>query len=426
MKKIVVLLVVLLVIVGGAFVVLRLTSNNEDQNQFAFAEIVRGDLENTVTSTGTIEAVGTVEVGTQVSGTIAYLYADFNDQVTEGQLLAVLDTTVLNASVREAEASVEQSKAQVEEALANYERNLPLYNKGFLSEAEFLPIRTAVQTQQALVKSAQAKLERAKQNYEYAFIRSPITGTIIQRNVEAGQTVAASLSAPVLFVIAENLSQMEIKALVDESDIGQINAGQEIRFTVLAYPDETFEGSVRQVRLQPATVQNVVNYTVVIDADNEDNHLLPGMTATVDFIIKQGENIMMIKSTALQFQPSIEMIESSQGLKGREAPKRPEFTRSRIEGREPPPSGSEIEASSTKTMEAQDNSSRLWYFKEDGSLAFFRVTTGISASNNTEIIADSDVKEGMSFISGYTNVKSEKKEISNTSSGPPGRGLGRI
>ena len=307
MRKRIVIATILVLVVGiGGILYLRHNGKANDTS-FQFVEVTRSNLETSISCTGTLNAVGTVEVGTQVSGTIAHLFVDYNDHVQKGQMLAKLDTTVLKAAVVEADADLAQAQAQFEQAVADYDRNLPLKEKGYLSEAELLPLQTTLKTRQAALESSRAKLKRARQNLEYAYIRSPISGTVIQRNIEQGQTVAASLSAPTLFVIAEDLSKMEIHTLVDESDIGVIEVGQPVRFVVPTYYDKSFEGTVRQVRLQPDVVQNVVNYTVIVDAANNDNLLLPGMTATVNVM----GSWIMASATWLSMAPKSSMMRAN-------------------------------------------------------------------------------------------------------------------
>ena len=270
---------------------------------FQSARVHQGTLETLISSTGTLAAVETVDVGTQVSGTIARLAVDYNDRVKKGQVLAELDPSLFRAAVGDAEATVLKAKAQQAKAEDDYRRNKPLFDKGYLSEQEFLPIRTSVATSRADVASAQAGLDRARTNLAYAVIRSPIDGIIIARNVDAGQTVAASFNTPTLFVIARDLSHMQIEATVDESDIGQIRQGQSVRFTVQAYPDKTFLGEVTQIRLQPKTISNVVNYTVIVQAENNQGLLLPGMTATVDFLVARVADALLVPNAALRFEP---------------------------------------------------------------------------------------------------------------------------
>lgn len=272
--KIIIGAVLLVAVVVFCGTIIRKHSNGSAK--FTYARVERGNIENTISSTGTLNAKGTVEVGTQVSGTISKVSADFNDRVRKGQILAVLDTTALASSVRDAEANLVKAQAQYDLARTKYEDAQELYQNNLISKIDFKTSKTEYQAARATLLSAQANSERTHTNLKYAVIRSPINGTVINRNIEPGQTVAASFSTPTLFVITEDLSQMEIHAYVDESDIGQVKKGQSVRFTVDAYPDETFYGTVRQIRLQPETIQNVVNYTIVVDATNDKGLLLPG------------------------------------------------------------------------------------------------------------------------------------------------------
>lgn len=303
------IIIVILLLGGGAFAYLSMGPDRTDKGTAPFPDdlqtetVTRGDLEILVSSTGTLAAVGTVEVGTQVSGTIDQVLVDYNDHVTRGQVLAVLDLSLFEASVTEAEAGMMEARAKLTQAKAELERNKPLYRSGNLSAQEYLDLETTVVLGQAGVMSAEATLKRAKTNLENARIRSPITGTVMTRSIEKGQTVAASYSTPTLFVIAEDLSRMQIEASVDESDIGQIREKQSVRFTVQAYPDETFTGAVSQIRLNPTTVSNVVTYTVMVDAANPKGFLLPGMTATLDFIVAQVKDTLLVPNAALRFSP---------------------------------------------------------------------------------------------------------------------------
>lgn len=274
-------------------------------NNFQTATVSRGSLELTVSSTGTLAAVETVVVGTEVSGTVEKVLIDYNDQVTKGQVLAVLKPDLFNAAVADAQGSVDQAIAGLELAKQDLERNRPLFEKGYLSAQEFSPYRFNADKASAALDSARAGLLRAQTNLANSVIRSPIAGTVIQRSIDAGQTVAASLNTPTLFVIAKDLSRMQIEAAVDETDIGQIRQGQQVRFSVQSYPEQTFTGSVRQIRLQPTTVQNVVTYTVIVAADNVQGLLLPGMTATVDFVVAQAEDVLLVPSAALRFRPAV-------------------------------------------------------------------------------------------------------------------------
>ena len=275
---------------------------------YNFTKIEKKDILNMVSATGTLSARELVEVGTQVSGTISEVYKDFNQPVEAGELVALIDTSVLDAQVKSSEADLLRHQATLKRAQIEYDRFKPLHEKGFLSGNDFLPYEIARQTAQANVLSAEASLERVKRNRAFAEIRAPISGVIINRNVERGQTVAASFNTPRLFIIAEDLALMEILANVDESDIGQIKQGQEARFTVAAYPDLNFAGKVVEVRLQPTVIQNVVNYTVVVETENPRNLLLPGMTATLDFVVDEVKDAFSVPASALNLKMSDEML----------------------------------------------------------------------------------------------------------------------
>jgi HlyD family secretion protein len=369
-----------------AFLIISAGRKNSEST-YQFAQITRGDLENTVSATGTVNPVHTVEVGTQVSGTIDRLNVDFNDTVHKGQVLAVLDTSLLKAAVLDARAQVDRNQALCDQAVADQQRNLPLFQKGYISEQEFLPLEISVKTTRASLQSAQIALKRAETNLSYAVIRSPIDGSVIQRAVEQGQTVAASLQAPTLFVIAENLSQMEIHAQVDESDIGYIREGQAVRFDVQAYPDKIFTGSVKQVRLEPTTVQNVVNYTVIVDAPNPDGLLLPGMTATIDFIVEQRKNVLLAPSAVLRLQPTQEMLEELHRTMQQRFKSMPDSARS--QARERVAQGRALGGSTMQDLSSGDNSQNdvatLWFFDEKERLNTLPVRKGITDGQLTEI-----------------------------------------
>jgi HlyD family secretion protein len=393
------------------------------ETQYEVAEVARGDLENTVTCTGTLSAVGTVEIGTQVSGTIDEIFADFNDSVEKGSILAVLDTTLLKAAVLDAEAGLLSAQAQYDEAFAEYQRNLPLFDKGYISEQEFIPMRSAVKTREAMLRSAIASLERAEANLRYAVIRSPIKGTVIQRTVEPGQTVAASFSTPMLFVIAEDLSKMEIHVAVDEGDIGMIEEGLPVRFTVQAYPDETFYGTVQQIRLQPEIVQNVVTYTVLVDAPNDGGLLLPGMTATVDLVVEHREEVLVVPSSALRFTPTQEMVIEARRMMKERGAALPDSVRQRVgmgmggvpgrEGLSVPTLGGLLSDDSDRKV--------VWVLDDSGKATPRPVRTGATDGRQTEIVAARWLQEGMQIITGINEAENDDEEEDRGSSraGPP-------
>jgi HlyD family secretion protein len=338
-----------------------------DQPQYLLATVTQGPLETLVSSTGTLAALETVEIGTQVSGTIARIETDYNDHVRKGQVLAILDQALYTAQVREAEANVAKARSALTQAEDEYRRNQPLFAKGFLSAQEFLPVSTGVDTAKATLAAAEASLARARTNLNYTVIRSPIDGTVIKRSIEAGQTVAASLNTPTLFLIARDLAQMQIEADVDESDIGLIRNGQAVRFTVQSYPEKTFHGSVSQIRLQPRTISNVVNYTVLIDAKNAEGLLLPGMTATIDFVVGRVDHALLVPNAALRFQPQDEAAGASSTA---------------------PPKGA-----------ADETTGRIFTLGTDGRLQSLTVTKGETDGVRTAI-SGAGVHDGLQVISG--------------------------
>lgn len=436
MKRRIILVIVVVIALGVGIRYAVSVRGNRAGGTYQFVEVTRGDLENVISSSGTLEPVSAVEVGTQVSGTIDRMDVDFNDTVHKGQVLAVLDTALLSLAVQDAQAGLMRAQAQLDQAQGEYDRSLPLLEKGHLSESEFLPIRVAVKTAHAAVQSAQVASQRAQRNMRYAIVRSPINGTVIQRNVEPGQTVAASLQAPTLFIIAEDLSQMEIHAQVDESDIGQIKEGQSVRFTVQAYPDERFQGTVRQVRLQPTTVQSVVNYTVIADAPNRGGLLLPGMTATVDFVVEELKDVLLVPNAALRFEPTEEMLaefrERTQNRPGQRA--------RQAAGPQDAAQGAPAQASSSGEP-AGNNIARLWVLDAKGDLDLIPVRKGSTDGIVTQVTgllptgrhptgtADPNqgpgprvvFKEGMQVISGVAQPAQPKANSNQRSllPGPP-------
>ncbi|MCX6122262.1 MAG: efflux RND transporter periplasmic adaptor subunit [Ignavibacteriales bacterium] len=300
--------VVVVIVIG---VILLFARNKSQSYNFRFDKVTQGDLTVFVTATGTINAVISVDVGTQVSGIVAKLYADFNSIVKKGQLIAQIDSTFLVQSVKDADASLDRAQAQLNDSKRSYERTSELYKKGLESELNYSAALTSYESNQAALKQAQASLDRAKINLAYATIYAPIDGVVINRAVNIGQTVAASFSSPTLFTIANDLKKMQVQTTVDESDVGRISVGQPATFTVDAYADETFSGTVSQIRLAPQSVQNVVNYIVIIDVQNDQLKLMPGMTANVKILIASAQNVMKVSNMALRFQPAADIIDTT-------------------------------------------------------------------------------------------------------------------
>ena len=313
-KKSLIAIVLIAVLAAAGLFVYRDAVARETPG-YRFAAIERGDMQSKVSSTGTLGAVTTVSVGTQVSGQVDELLVDYNDHVKKGQLLARIDPTLARQSVVDAQSNVDKARAELLQMQRDYQRNRELTNSGLVARSAFEQSQSSLAVAQAQVRSAQVALERARQNLTYTNIYAPIDGVVIERNVQQGQTVAASLSAPQLFLIANDLAHMQILAQVGESDIAQIKEGQQAKFTVQALPNQSFAGVVKQVRLQSATQDNVVNYTVVVSVDNPKGRLLPGMTARVDFLTKSATNVLKVSNAALRFKPATATT-SSNGRRG--------------------------------------------------------------------------------------------------------------
>jgi HlyD family secretion protein len=421
MKKVIYISVLVVVVIAGYFIVKSL--NGATSAAYQFTTITRGDLESTISATGTLSPVTTVDVGTQVSGTIDSVFVDYNDNVKEGQLLAVLDTLVLKMAVLDAEANVDKAKATLEQVQSDLGRSKQLFEKKMISDSDLLNSEVAVKTQQATLKSANVALERAQRNLQYAFIRSPISGTVISKDVETGQTVAASFSTPTLFKIAEDLSNMEILTDVDESDIGSIKAGQEVRFQVQAYPEKTFSGTVTQVRMEPTTVSNVVTYTVVVSATNESNLLLPGMTATVDFIIEHKNDVLLVSNKALRFSPPEEQLQEYLAKRRAEAEKVPDSLktgqRPGAEAEGGPSFGGSQPGGVAAGHQRSKDMARVWYIDSNGHLQMAMFRAGMTDGVNTEIVRSRDLKEGMQVISGLETNSNGLANNSRSQSGFP-------
>lgn len=311
MKKIIIAAVILILILIG---VLYFFKKNDKAPQYITQTAERGDIRATVFATGTVNAVTTVLVGTQVSGTIRQIYVDYNSTVKKGQLLAQIDPASFEAQVAQASANLllaranlEKSRVALRDTLTTFERNKILYGKNFISRSDldssetvYLSALTQIKASEAQVEQTRAALSLSQTNLRYTQIVSPVNGTVISRSVDVGQTVAASFQTPTLFTIAQDLTKMQIDASIDEADIGRIKTNQPVTFTVDAYPDQTFKGNVSEIRNAPTTVQNVVTYAVIVKVDNPELKLKPGMTANVSIIIDDKKGILRIPNAALR------------------------------------------------------------------------------------------------------------------------------
>ena len=354
------------------------------EKRYATATLERGALTQTVSANGTLNPVKLVNVGSQVSGTVKKLYADFNDQVKAGQILLELDPALTQAQLQQSLANVSSANASLELALANEARMRSLYKQEYVSRQELDQAVQALKTAQAQVAVAQAQSVRDRTNLAFTVIRSPVTGVVVSREVDLGQTVAASFQTPNLFKIAQDLSKMQIDSNYAEADVGNIRVGQSANFSVDAFPNRSFRGEVRQVRLNPTTQQNVVTYDVVIAVDNADQVLMPGMTAYVSITIDQRKDALLVPNAALRFRPTD--AGSTTDKTGGNSNK-PKDAQSR-NGRGGEKGKNKGEGSAT---------TGTVYVLENGQPKPVRITTGITDNRFTEVVAG-DLKEGTAVI----------------------------
>jgi HlyD family secretion protein len=329
-----------------------------------------GEVQQTVTATGTVNAVTTVLVGTQVSGTIKQLFVDFNSRVKKGQLIAQIDPTFFETQLAQAKANTDHAQAAMRDAERVLSQNKMLFAKNLVAKNDYEAAETNFDSAKAQLAQAKAALQSAETNLDYTKIYSPVDGIVISRNVDIGQTVAASFQTPTLFTIAQDLTKMQIDTNIAESDIGVVNVGQQVEFTVDAYPDTTFKGKVWQKRQAPIIVQNVVTYDVVILVDNRDFKLMPGMTANVSIIISTAHNVLRITNAALRFRFSERPAGTGGGGSG----------------------GSASAGAGT----GEKKGPVVWVL-ENGKPKRVNITPGISDGTYTQILSG-DLKEGQSLI----------------------------
>ena len=390
-KKLIICISVAIAIIAAVTIFMRSNKRQPITIIYETAKVERATISNSVTATGTIEPVNKVEVGTQVSGIISKIYVDYNSIVKKGQIIAELDKINLESELASAKANLASSKSELDYQETNYKRMKALHDKGFISDDDFdIADLSYKKAKEAYLVQLQT-VQKAQTNLGYATITSPIDGVVLSKDVEEGQTVAASFSTPTLFTIARDLTDMQVVANVDEADIGNVRDGQRVTFTVDAFPDDTFEGRVKQVRQQGEEESNVVTYEVVISAPNNDLKLKPQLTANVNIYTEEIENVVSVPAKALRFSPSKEMMNDGEKIKDCNA------------------------------------TNKLW-IKEANILKAYPVKTGITNGIRTQILEG--VKEGTAVI---TNAKAKggteedniseqnSQERSPFSPGPPER-----
>ena len=362
--------------------------------QYRLQAVTRGDLSQIVSANGTINPVSLVSVGTQVSGTVKKLYVDFNSKVTQGQILLELDNSMLAAQLKQTQANIQSAAASLELATANEARMRSLFAQEYVSQQELDVAVQAKKVAQAQTQLSNAVLEKDRANLAYSVIRSPVSGVVVDRAVDVGQTVAASLQTPTLFKIAQNLSKMQIHANFAEADIGSIRVGMPAKFTVDAFAGKNFKGEVMQIRLNPTTVSNVVTYDVVVNVDNPEHILLPGMTAYVSIAVTERKDVLLVPNAALRFKPA-----NTDDVKNGES-KKPNGNR--VEG----------EKSGAETKPKHDGFSGKVYVMRLGQLIPVTVSLGITDNRNTEIVGG-ELKVDDQLVLG--EIKSDNKPKTGSS-----------
>ena len=421
--------IIFIVLLVGGFIFYRWKGQNGLNQKFRTIKVERGEISTTVTATGTINPVITVLVGSQVSGTIKALYADFNSRVKEGQIISQIDPALFEAQVDQAKANVLNAQANVLNAQANLksaqanlekaevtvsdakrtlDRNRPLVERQVIAQSVFDTAQTNYDSAVAQLEAAKAQLESAKSqvestkaqveqtkaalklaetNLRYTTIRSPVNGVVISRNVDVGQTVAASLQAPTLFTIAKDLTQMQVDTNVSEADIGRLSVGQEATFTVDAYPEKTFRGKVSEIRNAPTTISNVVTYDVVIQVDNKDLKLKPGMTANVSVLVAHKEGVLKIPNAALRFRPEFAKSGETEEKRKGDLSKGQKLS----EGAK----SSQVEGKLT---------GRVWVLSPEGKPKPISIVLGITNGTFSEMVSG-DLKDGTEVIVEETSNK---------------------
>lgn len=372
---------------------------------FRTGPVERTDVRSVVSATGTVEAVSTVQVGTQVSGIVSELLVDFNDRVEEGQLLARIDPTLLQADVAAAEARLAAARANADRTKLELDRVEALHARAAATEQERETARAAFAVDRAEVQSAEVALRRARRNLGYTDIVAPIAGTVVRRDVEVGQTVNAGFSAPTLFVLVGDLARMQVVASVDEADIGRVRAGQAASVTVASWPDQPAAGTVSQVRLQSVLQDNVVTYPVVLEVDNADGRLLPGMTATVEIIVAEARDVLCAPNAALRFRPD-PSAPFAPGVTPPEAPSSPPSNGgaarsggSAANGPAHPSGPSSGRPSGSRSGRGRGGPSQVWTVDGAGRLAPIEVTVGLRGATCTEVSGEG-LAEGTSLVVG--------------------------
>ncbi|HVN57599.1 MAG TPA: efflux RND transporter periplasmic adaptor subunit [Bacteroidales bacterium] len=426
MKKKIFIPVGVVAIAAILLLALKPFSKKDESVSFETVKVQKGSLSNTVTATGTIQAIKSITVGTQVSGIIQHIYVDFNNRVRQGQVLAKLDTVPLKSQLDQSQSALDMAQAQLNYQEANFRRLKVLFDKNLVSQADYDQAVYNYQNAKANLSNAKSGLTRAKVNLDYATIISPIDGVVLNRAVEEGQTVAASFSTPTLFTIVNDVTQMQVQTSVDEADIGKVKEGQRVEFTVDAYPDMKFNGEVSQVRLQPVTTNNVVTYVVIMKAPNPDGKLMPGMTASTTIYVDEKQDALYLPGKAVRFKPSTEymqkMFQKMMAERSKNGSQVPSGMPSGMpSGSGMPaggqmPSGAQMPGMPSLTGNSSSKTKTVWVKDDKMGLRPAFITVGIDNGTNLEVV--SGLKENDEVIVAMNTGK--KKASASTNSGPRG------
>ncbi|CAM8421196.1 AcrA Membrane-fusion protein [Candidatus Methylopumilus planktonicus] len=380
----------ILAFIFGAYYVYQLSHKKKPEDLYRLQPVTMGDIEQNVTANGTINPVSLVNVGTQVSGRVKKIYADYNVQVKQGQVLLELEDELFKAQIAASLGNIKNNEASLELAKANEARMRSLFEKEYVSKQELDQSVQALKSAEAQLSTTKAQLKRDQTNYSYSIIKSPVSGVVVDRVVDVGQTVAASLQTPTLFKIAQDLSKMQINTSFAEADIGRILVGQTAKFNVDAFPNKNFEGVVKQIRLNPTNTANVVTYDVVISVDNPEQLLLPGMTAYVNINFAKHENVLLVPNAALRYRPKNEELNLAM-----KKDKKPDDNKSKTK--------------------SDDLGSGKIYVLRNNKPEMIRVKTSITNGKFTEIIS-SDIKANELVIT--ADMASDQKTGSSANRPP--------
>jgi HlyD family secretion protein len=419
--RLIAIIVAVLLIAAAAFYFYKKKNAEKPEETYRTQAVDRGDVVMSVTATGTLSAVTTVQVGSQVSGVIANLYANFNSPVKKGQLLAELDPTPFQAQVEQRSADLRRAQVERANASATYARQKRLVDSGLVSAAELENIRAALDSASAQVDQAAAALRQVQTNLKYTSIRSPIDGVVVERQYDIGQTVAASFSAPTLFTIAQDLTKMQVQADIDQADIGRLQVGQTARFTVDAYPEERFTGRISDIRLNATTNQNVVTYPVIVEVSNPEQKLRPKMTADVTIDVAEANDVLRVPNAALRFKPEEE--EGGDKRPGAASGARGANGGAAAAGRQGGAAGGRGAGGMGGGRRGRDGEARSLtvYVLENGKPVPRQVVPGITDGRFTEVKGGT-LKDGEKIIIGKATAKVDASGARPPGMGGPGMG----